>query len=609
MCGISGYIDIKNRDESLKKSLNTTKHRGPDNTSQISHKINDFHVGLGHNRLSIIDTSDSANQPMISTCKNYYMVFNGEIYNYKYLLSLLNDFQPKTSSDSEVLLEFFIQYGINGFKKVNGMFSVVFLDMKTSQLYIFRDPVGIKPIYLFQKDKKIYFSSEIKGLKPYVKNLEINKENLYEFFSLGYLIEPETGFKNVKKLMPGCFFQFDFNSGASFEDLYFQRDSSNNSKINIQTITDSIQSELMSDVKVGLFFSGGVDSSVVAAATNLDCVYINNPAENKVNTDKKSVDYFKTLNKNKVIEINSVDDPREPLEIMKFVAINTEDLVSDYTFYSVYRISKYVKDNGYKVMLSGMGADEVFLGYPRHSLARYHSFLKFFPFIFKIKFFYKRFEKFLPNKMDRFYNFIKESDFTKAYFNLIGYFSKDDLNQLLKPSYFFSGKRTFYNKIDKLSSSFNKHDSVNSKMWELDRLGFLSHNLMVSDKATMLNSIEMRVPLLNLKIFEKINSNLKSINWKSLINKNILQKYLSSHNMAYFFKRKKQGFNPDLNRLINSISKKEIEEVLINNELLDGLLNKDYIKELIDSHYLGLKNNSYKLWQLVYFYYWFKFNN
>jgi asparagine synthase (glutamine-hydrolysing) len=258
-------------------------------------------------------------------------------------------------------------------------------------------------------------------------------------------------------------------------------------------------------------------------------------------------------------------------------------------------------------MLSGMGADEMFLGYPRYSIARLHKYLKFFSPILRFRLIYKILEKFLPNKIDRLLSFVKESNFTKAYFNLVGYYSKKDLNLLLKSVDFVSGQRSFLNKIDKLTNKFDKY-SIDSKMWELDRLGFLSHNLMVCDKATMLNSIEMRVPLLNLRIFKKINNNLNSINWKSIFNKKILKKHLKSFNMDYFYKRKKQGFNPDLNRLINSISRKEIEELLIKNNLLNKILDKEYISELISSHYSGKKNNSYKLWQLIFFYYWIEHN-
>ena len=609
MCGISGYIDTKDRDCSLDKSLKLTSHRGPDNTSKTSFKINDYFIGLGHNRLSIIDTSKSANQPMVSNCGNYTMVFNGEIYNYKYLGSLLNDFSPLTNSDSEVLLEYFIQFGIKGFHKVNGMFSVVFLNTITKQLYIFRDPVGIKPIYLYKNNNKVYFSSEIKGLKPFIDSLEIDNEKFYEFFSLGYLIEPETAFKNVKKVMPGSYFQYNLETGASYEDLYSNESSSYNDNVSVNTIVNSIEDQLMSDVKLGLFFSGGVDSTVVAAATDLDCVYINNPNSTKKNLDKISVDHFKTLRENNIIEIDSIDDPTSPLGIMKFVAINSEDLISDFTFYSVFRISKYARENGYKVMLSGMGADEVFLGYPRHSIAKYHKYLRVFSCLFKSKFFSLKLEKYFPNKIDRLRSFVKESNFIKAYFSLIGYFSKDDLKNLLKPQQFIIGKRNYFDKINKLSKSFEKYSNVNSKMWELDRLGFLSHNLMVCDKATMLNSIEMRVPLLNLRIFNRIHHNLKSISWKSLINKNILKRYLSSFNLDYFFKRKKQGFNPDLNRLINSISRNDIENLLIENSILNDMFNKKYIQELIDSHYSGNTNNSYKLWQLLYFNFWFEYNN
>ena len=609
MCGISGYIDTLNRDIDLSQSLKSMVHRGPDNTSQKSYIINDFHLGLGHNRLSIIDTSEVANQPMVSNCENFVMIFNGEIYNYKYLSTLLDNFCPKTNSDSEVLLEYFIQYGVKGFHKVNGMFTVVFLDITRNKLFILRDPVGIKPIYLYENDKQLFFSSEIKGLKAYVGELKINNKKIYEFFSLGYLIEPETGFENIKKLMPGSFFEFNLNNGSSFIDLYTDNSKFNsNDNINTNILVDSIKDQLMSDVKVGLFFSGGVDSTVLAAATDLDCVYINNPNESKNNLDKISVDHFKTIRNNSVIEIDSVDDSNAPLDIMKFVAINSEDLVSDYTFYSIFRISKYAKQNNYKVMLSGMGADEIFLGYPRHRFAKYHKQFRFFSFLLRFNSLYNCLEKFFPNKLDRLHAFMKESNFTKAYFNLIGYFSINDLKNLLNPKEFIIGKRSYFNKIDNLSKSLEEYNSLDSKMWELDRLGFLSHNLMVCDKATMINSIEMRVPFLNLRIFNRIHSNLKYMKWNGLGDKNILKKYLSLFNLQYFFKRKKQGFNPDLNKLINSITKKDIEGVLIDNNLLDEVFNKGYISTLIDSHYDGSKNNSYKLWQLVYFHFWYNHN-
>ena len=201
MCGISGYISSNKNfnSEQLKKSLQKIQHRGPDNQGVW---VNN-NVGLGHRRLSIIDLSDDANQPMHSNSGRYTAVFNGEIYNFKQIAQK-HKLSLKTSSDTEVILEAFEKQGVNFVNELNGMFSLAVFDKETDKLFLFRDRMGIKPLFYYYDGENFAFASEIKALLEFdfiKNNIKLNKNSVSLFLQYGYIPEPETIFKNIKKFL------------------------------------------------------------------------------------------------------------------------------------------------------------------------------------------------------------------------------------------------------------------------------------------------------------------------------------------------------------------------------------------------------------------------
>ena len=209
MCGIAGFISKRYSEEDLSKMTNAIKHRGPD---AFGHYFeSDKGVGLGHRRLSIIDLSASANQPMTSHCGWYIMVYNGEVYNFKEIANKFNVVCLKTSSDSEVILEAFVKWGTDFVNQLNGMFAIAIFDNKEEKLMLFRDRMGIKPIYFFHDSEDFIFSSELKAINYIKKNKDINYDAVYAYLHLGYIPSNQTIYKNTFKLNPGAFLTYKKN--------------------------------------------------------------------------------------------------------------------------------------------------------------------------------------------------------------------------------------------------------------------------------------------------------------------------------------------------------------------------------------------------------------
>ncbi len=612
MCGISFYCNRKVKlTKQLKESLIVTSHRGPDATGIVEYTIGLFNIGLGHNRLSIMDLTESGSQPMKSNMGNI-ISYNGEIYNHIFLRNKLKNLGYKFvgNSDTEVILKLFDEFGSDSFAMLNGMFAFVILDTKNEKLFIVRDAVGIKPIYLYQANGEIYGSSEIRGLKAFnVVDTEIDQNDIYEFFNNGFLYEPSTGFKHIKKLMPGHFCEFNLsNSNIKFQrykkisEFYESRELS-------EKLEQVIKAQQIADVPLGVFFSGGADSSILASYfDNTELFFAKYDSDPSADIDLKYskliAEYLcKELNVAELYSNNqSVDSI---LESVEFVAKNTEELISDYTFWATYQLSKAAKRSGYKVMLSGMGGDEAFAGYPRYLVLKNHRLIRLLSPFLRIMLKLRIFPRVLNKKFERLVSYSIEKEWGVAYSRMLGYFSRKELEALfgrsekLKKNY--SSK--VYNILEKYEG--DKNDKVKLAQY-LDALGFLSHNLMVSDKASMLASIELRVPLLDESIVAhgiKVPTNELIYNKQTKYPlKNILKKTLPDR----LIERPKTGFNPPLDSLIDKIGAKRLKNELSN---LNAILNRTTIELLIDNHFSRGVNNTYKLWQLLYFSQWIKVNN
>lgn len=604
MCGISFYCSQKESlSEQLKSSLDVSSHRGPDAQGIEERVVGNFNIGLGHNRLSIVDLSETGAQPMLGD-DGIVLTYNGEVYNHNVLRLELKKkgYEFKGSSDTEVILKAYQEYGEKSFGMLKGMFSFIILDEMKKVVFIVRDTVGVKPIYLFRDEQQVIASSEIKGLKEFSSvSFELDKDDIYEFFNNGFLYEPSTGFKKVKKLPPGYMLKMDLEKNDVNISRYKDLSSFLSPEQPFKKIRKAIDDQRFSDVPLGVFFSGGADSSILAKYSEnkelFFAKYDKDPAADlDLKYSKLIADY---LDKELVVaELSSADDVESLLQSIDFVARNTEELVSDYTFWATYKLSLSARKQGYKVMLSGMGGDEVFAGYPRYLVLKRHRLIKFLSPLLKCALHLKLFPKKLNKKFERLVSYSSEKEWGVAYSRMLGYFNRKELEDLFGKEKDIEFSKRINNVLASYDGDFNDKVKVAQHM---DLTGFLSHNLVVSDKASMLASIELRVPLLD----EALVAHGLSISSDELIYRNQtkypLKQLLSNILPKSLFDRPKTGFNPPLDDLINKIGKERIALELSN---LKGYLNFIVIEELLDKHFSGASNNTYKLWQLLYFSRW-----
>ncbi len=271
MCGIAGFISNKYSKDNLIKMTTAIEHRGPD---AKGHYFNfDKGIGLGHRRLSILDLSNAANQPMKSHCGRYIMVYNGEVYNYKELAKKLGNINWKTNSDTEVILAAFSKWGKAFVNKLNGMFAIAIYDLQENKLFLFRDRMGIKPLFYYSNGEDLIFASELKAINQLKLNNKINYNSVYAYLHLGYIPTNNTIYDKVLKVRPGSYIEFKNNElkEITFWDSKDKIKSTTSIDLNTskqklkELLTDSIKSRLISDVPIGTFLSGGTDSSIISA--------------------------------------------------------------------------------------------------------------------------------------------------------------------------------------------------------------------------------------------------------------------------------------------------------------------------------------------------------
>jgi len=616
MCGIVGYFSQNKYN--IDAGVESLKHRGPDNQNYASFKVdNNSQLVIGHTRLSIIDLQDLSNQPFTSSCGNYVIAYNGEIYNYKELKNQLSDdgFLFKTESDTEVLLNHFIHYGVEGLNQLEGMFAFSIYDKKNNIFFLVRDQLGIKPIYYNIEGNELFWSSELKGIWALKdKKNEIDSNCIPEFLQNGYLYEPDTGFKNTYKLEAGSLLKIDLTKEITTQNIlhkyWHPKKIKSSQKIIFNQINKEIDQHLISDVPVGLFYSGGIDSSIILSKIKNQIQSFTvkaNESESKNSGFTSDYLYAKKISKIFGVKLNEIEidqaiNTNEDFlnEIQKLGSLS-EEPIDDFTFFSSQLLSKNVSKKGYKVMLSGMGADEIFGGYPRYRLIQYGKYFKYF---FKaLKPIIKN-NTFMNKKIERFENYYDNDNHLAKHISLLSIFSKTDIKQLL-------GDQTDFDRFEKKLKNIMEHcpyDSDLKKTIYLDIYGFLSHNFLVADKSSMQESLELRVPLATKNLFE-LSLSLPDREIMTLTKpKKILRDFLRRDLPKKLVDRRKSGFNPPLDSKINSLGKKNIKEFLESNQIFN-IIDKSYTYKMIDEHFMGIKNNTYKIYRFLYFSSWYQSNN
>ncbi|NNF01928.1 MAG: asparagine synthase (glutamine-hydrolyzing), partial [Bacteroidia bacterium] len=379
MCGIAGYIINTDESASMRDKLlsatNCLQSRGPDSSGIYQ----DRNVGLGHRRLSIIDLSQEAAQPMSDVEDRYTLCFNGEIYNYLQLREDLikNGTQFRSSSDTEVLLQLFMQKGIDCVELLNGFFAFAIYDKVERKLFLVRDRFGIKPLFYYHHNDQIFFSSEIKALVEFKIPKEIDKAALATYLQLNYIPGPHSIFQNVKKVEPGKYLEINTENfeGSSVQVPYYNISSTPSENINnteaedklFGLLDDAVKKRLVSDVPLGSFLSGGIDSSIIAALASqhvdkLKTFSIGYKDEPHFDETKYAELVAKKIGSEHHVFKLSNDDL---FEILHDVLDYMSEPFADSSALAVYILSSNVRQH-VTVALSGDGADELFAGYNKH---------------------------------------------------------------------------------------------------------------------------------------------------------------------------------------------------------------------------------------------------
>jgi len=565
MCGlvcIFNYQNNKNVDiDQLKLIKDRMRFRGPDGEGVWLNENKE--VGLGHVRLSIIDIDTSSNQPLISECKRYVIVFNGEIYNYKELRDeLINSgYIFNTKSDTEVILNLYKKFGYDFHKKIRGMFSFIIWDDKDKELIAARDHFGIKPLYYYDLNGQIIFSSSVKSLAADNSlNLDISEAGHVGFLMLGHIPEPFTLYKNIKAVPSGSIMLVR-KKEKKLTKYFDIKNEIQNSLSNLDTKRENIFDELdnhidqtinyhmTSDVDVSLFLSGGLDSGTILSymaknynnnnSITLGFKEFYNTPNNEVIRAKKFAEKFEsnhiieTINKNFYLNIekdfyNKMDQPT-------IDGLNT------------YLVSRLAKKNNYKVAISGIGADECFAGYPSFSqIPKLLKYFKRFPLKNKIFNALSSLNNGINLKIKpKYLGILKFSNsVAEAYFLRRSLHMPWEIRDLLGDAFFNNGYEEL-NLIKTMESDTIPYADIRTNIIILEFNYYLKNQLLRdADWAGMANSVEIRTPFVDYHFFKKLLPLMISLKppGKIDMSQNLKKKFDDN-----FLRNKKSGFSTPIN--------------------------------------------------------------
>lgn len=610
MCGLAGFyasdrffseIDLKRMGQSL-------VHRGPDAYGNTLYSKS----GIAHQRLSIIDLSEKANQPMKTTCGRYEVVFNGEIYNFKELLQELA-IEPQTSSDTELVLYAFVKWGMAFVHKLNGMFSIAIYDNEQEELFLFRDRIGIKPLFYFWDGSHFAFASEIKALLK-AKNIALRKKINYKvisnFLYLGYIPEPETIYQNIYKFPAGYYARVN----ANLFELSPYWEAEKRLKKNVisneqqakkelkQLLINSIQGQMISDVPFGTFLSGGIDSSLVTAiAQSLSSTPVNTFSigfkESKYNESKYAKKVAEYLSTNHHEFIVSYSDAIELLP--DFISYYDEPF-ADSSGIPTMLVSKLAKEH-VTMTLAGDGGDELFFGYGSYKWAKRLE----NPFSRLLRKPAAGILAAMPERYRRASHLFKYPNYSNRRSHI---FSQEQ--------YFFTAEEIVDLMLDKniaLPTILKNDIPVDIRTLDtmeeqaiFDLKYYLKDDLLVKvDRASMRYSLETRVPLLDHNIVEfaiNLSSQLKIKNNEA---KYILKEILYDYVPKSYFNRPKWGFSMPINEWLKNELKFLIDEYL-SEKMVNGIGLVDYKKvERMKNQFLTKDNYLYnRIWLLIVLHKW-----
>ena len=609
MCGLAGIYDPNGVwKESVKQMTDAIAHRGPDAEGFFV----DGKFGLGHRRLSIIDLSSASNQPMQSHCGRYWMVFNGEVYNYRDVAKDL-DVQLKTTGDSEVILEAFAKWGPEMVNRLNGMFVIVIFDKLDQKFYFFRDRMGIKPLYIYRKDRMMAFASEIKSIVALKKQvrLTVNKDAIPYFLHLGYIPQPLTIYNEIEKFPSGSWAVSD---GKSFEiNSYWKASEKVSSKVlsnekeaksQLKNLLQaSVERRLMSDVPFGTFLSGGIDSSLVTALAQ-------NVSSDKLKTFSIGFDDAKHDESGFARQVSQHlgtehfeyrVTKKDALELIPTLLPQYDEPYADSSAIPTMLVSKMARQE-VTMTLSGDGGDELFHGYGMYNWAERMA----NPAIRALS---GPICKALALGDDRYKRIAKVFDHSGTarihshVFSQEQYmFSEAEIKQLLVDS--GSSNYSLLNLNSNLPRKLTPAE--NQALFDIEH--YLKDDLLTKvDIASMRYSLEARVPILDHTVVEFALNLDPKLKVKNGVQKYLLKEVLYDFVPKKIFDRPKWGFSVPLEKWLKSDLAYLIEENLNEKTIEEiGLVKWVEVEKLLQLFQSGQDHLYNRVWLLILLHQWMR---
>jgi asparagine synthase (glutamine-hydrolysing) len=614
MCGIAGIVDFNNSykvdEHLLRKMSEPLKFRGPDQEGYTINRTSGFTFGLAHKRLSIIDLSESGRQPMWNANQSHVIVFNGEIYNYQTIKNELikENVHFNTLSDTEVILNAYSNWGIEKtLHALEGMFAFTLVDLVEEKIFVARDRFGEKPLYYFNKSDCFAFSSDIRTFKSLNITLTIDLHALGYFFSEMSTPIENSIYQEIKKLPPANYLEISKN-GFELKE-YWSFNYKTKSSLSIEETIEhtqlllekAVQKTLVSDVPVGCFLSGGLDSSLVSlfAAKN----YQQKLKTFSVGFEYESFNelpYARQIAKQIGSEHNEIILNPNDLHIVEELLGEYGEPFADSSAIPTYYVSKFAGQS-VKVALGGDGGDEIFAGYRTYNqglrMQQWYNkrFLRFPLSVLK--------KLSNANKVDYLLGVIQKEPrvLGSALYRNMG-FSTSDLKQLFDDATFYNASQAEHDRI--LVKSLKETEDVFDILLHASIKTRLTNDYLVkTDRATMYNSLELRTPFLDKSLIEFSNSIPYSFLMKDGINKFITKKIAEKHFNKDIIYREKQGFGIPVGQWMKDVWKGEFESVVFNEQHLIPL-NYDFIRKIWYEHINNKNDHSHRLWILFVFHIW-----
>jgi len=605
MCGICGFIGINDKNL-LYKMVNKMEHRGPDDEGFFFEE----NVGLAHKRLSIIDLT-SGHQPMYDERGRFFIVFNGEIYNYKELRSELEKkgVKFKTNSDTEVILYTYIIHGAHGFTAFNGIWAFAIYDKLENKLILCRDHVGVKPLYYFCSDGKIIFASEAKAILEYSGyNFNINYNSVDDYLSLRYICGEETIFENIKQLPAGCLLIFKDHEPEVVKYWHYMecrgeqcspiKTFEEAEEVFNDLLSNAVKDELISEVPLGIYLSGGVDSSVIAALMKKHSEKVMSFSVGFGSDIDETEDAYK-ISKYLGTEHESVMVTEGDFDELPEAVWHLDQPIGDAIILALYKLSALASKK-VKVVLTGEGADELFGGYV-HQKALYTA-LNSFKNVSDMQVnILSGIVKLMPEKIlnslfnypaklggegkDRLVKFIKNLKSKRGtadkYLSLASLFSTEDKQNMYTPEFRNRVSENNFFK-DEINAAFDGAAPLINKIIDFEHKFWLPDNILhKQDKIVMAHGLEGRVPYLEPKIISFFNGLPLDIKKKFFNNKSMLKNIFKRYLPEKFLSAKKKAFyvpmETKFKKQLLKITDEYLNETLVRKR---NYFNYDYIKNL-----------------------------